>query len=165
MPELRWKSRIEYAFGLALSFLAYFLSYEKKKIRYIKKREPQKLKELEDELRDEEYLFGDVKLTDEERREILRKKELFELAKQRVSGDDGVERYQFPEAYEDEQGRIDSQKKKALLTTARYDNKQEVVTDEQQEWEADRVPLPIALPTAPPLLVLTPAYIRCGTQQ
>ena len=33
MPELRWKSRIEYAFGLVLSFVAYFLSYENEKIQ------------------------------------------------------------------------------------------------------------------------------------
>lgn len=115
--------------------------------RYIKKREPQKLKDLEDELRDEDYLFGDVKLTEEEKQEYQRKKELLELAKQRVSGDDGVERYEFPETYEDEHGRIDSQKKKALLTSTRYDAKQEPETDEQQEWEADRVrfsaPVPV----------------------
>lgn len=104
------------------------------RIEYLKKREELKLKEAEDDLKDEIYLFGDVELTEAEKREINKKKRLLELARQRVTLTDEIDHYLPPEAYEDEQGRLDLKKKNAVLT-ARYYQKDEQVVDEQIHWE------------------------------
>ena len=51
---------------------------------YLEKREKSKLAEIEDDLKDEEFLWGDVELTEAERADIELKKKLFGLAKARV---------------------------------------------------------------------------------
>jgi len=104
------------------------------RIEYLKKREEQKMKEIEDDLKDELYLFGDVELTAAEKREMAKKRKLLELAKQRVTLTDEIDHYLPPEAYEDEQGRLDLKKKNAVLN-ARYVSKDEQVVDEQINWE------------------------------
>ena len=59
IPELRKKSRRD----------------------YLKKREVDKVEELEADIVDEEYLFGDAKLTQRERAELEYKKRVLNLAK------------------------------------------------------------------------------------
>lgn len=59
LPELRKQSRRE----------------------YLKKREAEKLEDLEAEIRDDEYLFSTEELTDRERRELDYKRTLRDLAK------------------------------------------------------------------------------------
>ena len=51
---------------------------------YLEKREKSKLAEIEDDLKDEEFLWGDVELTEAERADIELKKKLFGLAKARM---------------------------------------------------------------------------------
>lgn len=65
---------------------------------YAKKRKEMKLEELEDDVKDEEYLFRDVKVTDRERKALERKKQLLDLAKQyNKAGDvEKVQRYKMP---------------------------------------------------------------------
>ena len=76
VPELRKQSRREYA----------------------KKRKEMKLEELADDLRDEEYLFKDANLTEREKKQFERKKQLLDLAKKyNKAGDvEKVQRYVMP---------------------------------------------------------------------
>lgn len=48
---------------------------------YLKKREAEKLEDLEAEIKDEEYLFSTEELTERERKELLYKRTLRDLAK------------------------------------------------------------------------------------
>jgi len=68
---------------------------------YLKKREDQKLQELEDAIADEEFLFGDMRMTEKEQRELEYKKTVLAAAKERVKDVDDVVRYQMPTAYDD----------------------------------------------------------------
>lgn len=52
--------------------------------KYLEKREDKKMKEIEDEILDEEFLFQGVTVTEKERKDLEYKKKVFELAKQRV---------------------------------------------------------------------------------
>lgn len=49
---------------------------------YLEKRKEDKLVELEQDIADEEFLFGDQKLTEREKRELEKKKKLLEIAKE-----------------------------------------------------------------------------------
>lgn len=48
---------------------------------YLKKREAEKLEDLEAEIKDEEYLFASEELTEREKKELLYKRTLRDLAK------------------------------------------------------------------------------------
>lgn len=80
MPELRKKSRRE----------------------YLAKREREKLEDLEAELADEEFLFGDVELSRHERRELRYKRQVRDLAREyRAAGEqerlEATNRYHMPQ--------------------------------------------------------------------
>lgn len=80
VPELRKKSRRE----------------------YLAKREREKLEDLEAELADEEFLFGDVELSRHERRELKYKRRVRDLAREyRAAGEqeklEATSRYHMPE--------------------------------------------------------------------
>ena len=106
--------------------------------QYLEKREEKELKLLEMTMKDEEYLFEDVELTEEERKRMDINKNIISMArdKHRFSyKDDG---YQMPDAYEDaETGRINKKKREGALT-ARYET-EEVLKSEQEQWEEDQV--------------------------
>jgi pre-mRNA-splicing factor ATP-dependent RNA helicase DHX16 len=106
-------------------------------------REPKKLRELEEELKDEIYLFGNEKLTEEEKREFEYKKKVYELAKERIATASSVkeEGYQIPQDEFDEKGKLDSKRQMELLK-ARYTdqgNDKFILNPEQQEWEENRM--------------------------
>ena len=73
---------------------------------YLKKREAQKLEELKDSIEDEKYLFEGVELTEQERRDIEYRREVYELATQQVRDIDSImeDRYRLPASY-DESGK------------------------------------------------------------
>lgn len=80
VPELRKKSRRE----------------------YLAKREREKLEDLEAELADEEFIFGDVELSRHERRELKYKRRVRDLAREyRAAGEqeklEATNRYHMPE--------------------------------------------------------------------
>lgn len=52
------------------------------------KRKDDKLIELEQDIQDEEFLFGDEKLTEREKREIEKKKQLLEIAREHEKAKD-----------------------------------------------------------------------------
>ncbi|KAK3088261.1 hypothetical protein FSP39_016720 [Pinctada imbricata] len=107
IPELRKKSRRD----------------------YLKKRNVDKLEDLEAELMDEEYLFGDVKLSKKERREKDYKKGILTLAKdhKRAKDLEKVNRYYMP--------------KDDVKPTEKYeeDPVEKGVNYEQKKWEEEHV--------------------------
>ncbi|KAM0791034.1 Cyclin-dependent kinase catalytic subunit [Microbotryomycetes sp. NB124-2] len=111
---------------------------------YLGKREQQQLDLLRLEIADDEREFRGVKLTRREREELERKKELLRLAEERLAIDEGFDGYQMPDDYETEQGKIDSRRKKDVLSARYQDVKprsrqgkdSEFITDlEQYEME------------------------------
>ncbi|KAI5478061.1 pre-mRNA-splicing factor ATP-dependent RNA helicase DHX16 [Pseudohyphozyma bogoriensis] len=113
---------------------------------YLAKREMQQLDLLRIEIADEERDFAGVKVTRREREELERKKELLRLAEERLNIDEGFDGYMMPDDYLTEQGKIDSKKKKDLLSSRYSDAKpksslrgqkaEEFITDlEQYETE------------------------------
>ncbi|KAI0227759.1 putative pre-mRNA-splicing factor ATP-dependent RNA helicase mog-4 [Lamellibrachia satsuma] len=76
IPELRKKSRRE----------------------YLKKRQHDKLEDLEQELQDEEYYFGDQNLTEEEKKKIQYKRKMLSLAREHADArkSEKVDRYYIP---------------------------------------------------------------------
>ena len=100
---------------------------------YLKKREPQKLQELEDSIRDESFLFEDAPLTKVEKERQQINLELLKLARDRARGMGKIEGYVIPEGDLDDEGKIDKKKREALLD-ARY-MPDEVMADDQKEWE------------------------------
>ncbi|KAL5981951.1 Pre-mRNA-splicing factor ATP-dependent RNA helicase DEAH1 [Asimina triloba] len=88
---------------------------------YLKKREQKKFEELRDDIEDEQYLFGNVKLTEAEEHEMRYKKEIFELAKKLKSEDvDSINEYKMPEAYDQEGGINQDKRFAAPLQRYRY---------------------------------------------
>merc|ERR1712226_277884 len=80
--------------------MSHFVSDLRKKSRrdYLKKREVDQLEALEADIKDEEYLFGDVALTSKERQELKYKKEILQLASSHKKAKDieKVNRYFVP---------------------------------------------------------------------
>jgi pre-mRNA-splicing factor ATP-dependent RNA helicase DHX16 len=109
---------------------------------YLERREADKLAELEQEVKDEEYLWEGVKLTDYERARIEQKKKTLEIAKQYKEADklEKVDRYYIPS---------DTDKDKDKHTrhghhqqqTDKYaeDIKEKGPNYEQRKWEEDQV--------------------------
>eukprot|EP00884_Botryococcus_braunii_P008381 jgi/Botrbrau1/17544/Bobra.0864s0003.1 len=97
---------------------------------YLKKREEQKLQELEDALKDEEFLFcGGLmlaakqgqKLTAKEQKELEYKRKVYELARMRKKQEEEVNRrdhYHIPDSY-DADGNVNQSSRYSVLT-ARY---------------------------------------------
>lgn len=110
---------------------------ERSRQSYLGKREQQQLDLLRIEIADDERDFRGVRLTKKEQADLSRKKELLRLAEERLAVDEGFDGYQMPDGesrlsssesailthrlldYITEQGKIDSKKKKDLLS-ARY---------------------------------------------
>ena len=93
---------------------------------YVKKREPQKLRALQEEIEDEINIFGEEDLTAEEKKEIEYKKRMFALvseAKEAQSKMDTIlnDSYKLPTGEFNEDGRIDKEKKMEILS--RYQNR------------------------------------------
>lgn len=105
--------------------------------KYLDIREPKKLQELKDDIKDEEYLFEGMKLTSEEKKELEFKKKIFDLAQQRINLVDRVARYEMPESYETPDGKID-QNKRIQALAARYEP-EEVQINEQDVWETHQL--------------------------
>ncbi|CAM9427278.1 unnamed protein product, partial [Ectocarpus fasciculatus] len=107
---------------------------------YLPKRAEKELKLLEAQLQDEESLFLNegVELTAAEKKKIEVSKKVLELAKDPNRHAPKTDAYQLPDAYEDEQGRIDSRKREDVLT-ARYQEVEGEVKTEQDLWEEQQV--------------------------
>lgn len=105
---------------------------------YLKKREEQRLLLAERELEDELFLFKEEELTKKERQELEYKRQVLQLAKERMSINDNVEGYQMPEDYITEKGKLDKKKQEQLLY-GRYREDEGPPVNEQQQWEAEQI--------------------------
>lgn len=105
--------------------------------QYLVKREEKELKLLEMGLRDEEYLFGDVPLTEEEKRRKEVNERVLQMAKDKHRFNYKEEGFAISDGYENEDGMIDKAKRDAVLTQ-RYEE-EGVVKSEQEQWEEQQV--------------------------
>ena len=104
---------------------------------YLEQREKKMLEAARDDLKDEEYFFGDVELTEKEKREIEYKKTVYELANQRVNIKDDVQRYVIPTAF-DTDGHVD-QGKRFEGALARYQQEGPEELNDFQAWDATQI--------------------------
>ena len=102
---------------------------------YLERREADKLAELEQEVKDEEYLWEGVKLTEYERARMDAKKKTLEIAKQYKEADklEKVDRYYIPSE--------EKNKKDQHRVNDKYaeDIKEKGPNYEQRKWEEDQV--------------------------
>jgi pre-mRNA-splicing factor ATP-dependent RNA helicase DHX16 len=105
---------------------------------YLKKREEKELKLLEVSLRDEDYFFEDVELTAEEKQRRGLNEQILSMAKSKYRFEAKDDGYRMPDAYEDENGYVDKDKREAALTT-RYNEEEKEVKTEQEEWEEEQM--------------------------
>lgn len=110
---------------------------------YLKKREVSKLEELKGMIKDEEYLFADTELTEQEKADHEYRKQIYKLAMEQVRDVDAIldDRYKMPDTYDE--GGKDGNDKRFNAMTARYrDTKDADDTNpfkEQEEWEAHQI--------------------------
>ncbi|KAH7358007.1 pre-mRNA-splicing factor ATP-dependent RNA helicase PRP16 [Plectosphaerella cucumerina] len=121
MPDLRMRSRQQ----------------------YLQKREAEKLALLRKQVAEEtEELRSGVRLSDREKAEFAKNREVLRLAEERLKIDDHRDGYHMPEDYMTEQGKIDRRKKEDALYK-RYVDKdeygQEKFVTEHEEWELEQV--------------------------
>lgn len=76
---------------------------------YLEKREGQKVQALEDDIRDNEYLFKDTKLTKREREELDYNKGILKLAQEKINLKEDHDGYQIPIGLEEGADRKDAQ--------------------------------------------------------
>ncbi len=104
---------------------------------YLEQREKKKLEEARDDIKDDEYLFGDVELTAREKADIAYKRTVYDLANQRVNMSDNVDRYVMPTAY-DAEGAVDQSRRFDGLL-ARYQEEEKEELNEFQAWDATQI--------------------------
>ncbi|XP_076945708.1 pre-mRNA-splicing factor ATP-dependent RNA helicase DEAH1-like [Bidens hawaiensis] len=108
---------------------------------YLKKREQKKMEEIRDDIEDEQYLFGDAKLTEVEQRENRYKKQIYDLVKKRSQEDDNINEYRMPDAY-DEEGGVNQEKRFAVAMERYRDSKDGDKMNpfaEQEAWEDHQI--------------------------
>ncbi|CAL4907996.1 unnamed protein product [Urochloa decumbens] len=105
---------------------------------YLVTRAKQKLDELLREIVDEEHMFGDVRQTGAEERELRRKKEIYALVHGAGAYGDG-EYYRMPDAYDDA-ANVD-QGKRFSVARRRHDDgdKGRKAFSEQESWEEQQI--------------------------
>ena len=104
---------------------------------YLEMREKKMLEAARDDIKDEEFLFGDVELTAKEQQDNEYKKRIYELANQRVNISDDVDRYVMPTAY-DAEGAVDQSRRFDGLL-ARYQEEEKEELNEFQAWDATQI--------------------------
>ncbi|XP_071802163.1 pre-mRNA-splicing factor ATP-dependent RNA helicase DHX16-like [Asterias amurensis] len=102
--------------------------------KYVKKREEDKLEEIEADIIDEEYLFSSTDLTKKEKQELEYKKRVLKLAKDhKKAGDKQKEgRYYMPK---------DDEKPSDKYVEPLFDEMELAPRSEQQRWEEEHVKL------------------------
>ena len=106
---------------------------------YVHKRTKQKLIELEDDIKDEGYLYGSVRMTKKEQIELKMKQELLQIAQERQNMNFDEGSYEMPDAYVavDDEGTAKKRDKERELEVlhGRVQDIEEVVETEQEIWE------------------------------
>eukprot|EP00727_Mastigamoeba_balamuthi_P011019 m51a1_g654 putative pre-mrna-splicing factor atp-dependent rna helicase dhx16-like (959) ;mRNA; r:218417-221394 len=115
---------------------------------YLPKRVEQKVRDLEEEIADDEYLYPEHVLTAAERAERARKKEILRIARERSARPADVDDYyRIPEAEFDTRGRLDPAREEQEKLMGRYrapkderpDGAAVFESNEQVEWESTQL--------------------------
>jgi len=114
---------------------------DESRFAYLKKREERELKLLEASIQDEENLFQGQELTEKEKKDLEMRKELKRLieSRKKIEQNAKSEFYQLPDSYEDSEGKINAQKRDALLSQ-RYHDEGRMKT-ENDVWEEQQTKL------------------------
>ncbi|KAF7556771.1 hypothetical protein G7046_g6210 [Stylonectria norvegica] len=116
---------------------------ERSRQEYLKKREAERLALLRKQVAEETAeLRSGVLLSEKEKAEFAKNREILRLAEERLSIDDHRDGYMMPEDYITESGKLDRKKKEEALYK-RYVEKdeygQEKFVTEQEEWEREQM--------------------------
>jgi len=100
---------------------------------YLEKRKDQKMVELEQELRDEEFLFKGVKLTKREQEEVRLKKITYDLAREheQAQHSENIDRYHMPTGKTDETSKNDRYREDNRFPESKSSGQ----NSEQRRWE------------------------------
>ncbi|KAM3076728.1 Cyclin-dependent kinase catalytic subunit [Clarireedia jacksonii] len=115
---------------------------ERSRQEYLKKREAERLALLRKQVAEEtEELRSGVRLSDKEKAEFAKNREVLRLAEERLRIDDHLDGYAMPDDYITEKGKIDRKKKEDAMYK-RYVEKdeygQEKFVTEHEEWEREQ---------------------------
>lgn len=104
---------------------------------YLKKREEQKLLSLKMNITQEEQAFGDVCLTEAEKKRLEYSKQILNIAEERRKLDQPLDRYALPETYEIEKDKEKRRNQEQALYK-RYSGKTEV-KDSSDQWQESQI--------------------------
>ena len=115
---------------------------ERSRQEYLKKRETERLALLRKQVLEETAeLRSGVRLSEKEKAEFTKNREILRLAEERLKIDDHRDAYMMPEDYITEKGKLDRKKKEEALYK-RYVDKdeygQEKFVTEHEEWEREQ---------------------------
>lgn len=115
---------------------------ERSRQEYLKKREAERLALLRKQVVEEtEELRSGARLSEKEKAEFAKNREVLRIAEERLRIDDHLDGYAMPEDYITEKGKIDKKKKEAAMYN-RYVEKdeygQEKFVTEHEEWEREQ---------------------------
>ncbi|KAH8195315.1 hypothetical protein TruAng_010508 [Truncatella angustata] len=115
---------------------------ERSRQDYLKKREAERLALLRKQVAEETAeLRNGVRLSDKEKAEFAKNREILRLAEERLRIDDHQDGYYMPEDYITEKGKIDRKKKEEALYKRYVDRDeygQEKFVTEHEEWEREQ---------------------------
>jgi len=99
--------------------------------KYLTEREQKMVQELGDFINDEEYIFEEENLTAAEMKQLQLNKKIYKYTQDRLNLKVDDDAYHMQAAVE-----VSSKKKEQNLLHARYEKKEEVKVNEQEEWES-----------------------------
>lgn len=115
---------------------------ERSRQEYLKKREAERLALLRKQVAEEtEELRSGVKLSEREKAEFAKNREVLRIAEERLRIDDHRDGYVIPEDYITEKGKIDRKKKEEAMYKRYVDRDeygQEKFITEHEEWEREQ---------------------------
>ncbi|KAI9162967.1 Pre-mRNA-splicing factor ATP-dependent RNA helicase-like protein cdc28 [Paramyrothecium foliicola] len=115
---------------------------ERSRQEYLKKREAERLALLRKQVAEEtEELRSGVRLSEKEKAEFAKNREILRLAEERLRIDDHRDGYMMPEDYITEKGKVDMKKKEEALYkryVERDEYGQEKFVTEHEEWEREQ---------------------------
>lgn len=115
---------------------------ERSRQEYLKKRETERLALLRKQVAEEtEELKSGVRLSEKEKAEFAKNREVLRIAEERLRIDDHLDGYAMPEDYITEKGKIDRKKKEDAMYKRYVDRDeygQEKFVTEHDEWEREQ---------------------------
>lgn len=115
---------------------------ERSRQEYLKKRETERLALLRKQVAEEtEELRSGVKLSEKEKAEFAKNREVLRIAEERLRIDDYLDGYAMPEDYITEKGKIDRKRKEEAMYrryVERDEYGQEKFVTEYEEWEREQ---------------------------